>query len=327
MPDLLAAVARTEVGRRRAILSNVATVPGLSSPMESVSEEPDLSERTIRKQYEAISDDIGDLRTQRPLPNEEVDQIDPFLFLNHHGPQVYPPGNRGLPFGPHPHRGFETITFILEGSLMHRDSGGHESIIRRGGVQWMTAGRGIEHAELSPKEFMQHGGPLEILQLWVNLPARLKMTEPRYVGLQSEEIPSFQTDDDRVTVNLISGEWDGHSGPIDSPTGIQMMSLAMKKGGRLSVAMARDRNIFLYVVRGEIRAGGQDVAALHLADLNNDGDRLELEALSDSFVLLGHALPFSEPVVAHGPFVMNTREEIVEAIRDYQAGRFGGTPL
>ena len=286
-----------------------------------------MSARTIRKQYAAISDDIGDLRTQRPLPNDEVDQIDPFLFLNHHGPQVYPPGNRGLPFGPHPHRGFETVTFILEGSLMHRDSGGHESVIRAGGVQWMTAGRGLEHAELSPKEFLQQGGPLEILQLWVNLPARLKMTEPRYIGLQKEEIPSFQVDDGRVRVNLISGVWDGHTGPIDSPTDIQMMSIAMKKGGRISFGIAGERNIFLYVVHGEVRTGGQAVAAFHLVDLNNDGDRLDLDAVTDSVVLLGHALPFSEPVVAHGPFVMNSREEIVEAIRDYQAGRFGGTAL
>jgi quercetin 2,3-dioxygenase len=286
-----------------------------------------MSTRTIRKQYEAVSDDIGELRTQRPLPNEELDQIDPFLFLNHHGPQVYPPGNRGLPFGPHPHRGFETVTFIVEGSLMHRDSGGHESVIREGGVQWMTAGRGLEHAEVSPSEFLRHGGPLEILQLWVNLPARLKMTEPRYVGLQKKDIPAFPVDGGRVTVNLIAGQWNGHSGPIESLTDIQMMSLAMREGGRISIPISSARNIFLYVVRGAIRIGEATVGAFHLADVNHDGDELTIEAAADSVVLLGHALPFSEPVVAHGPFVMNSREEIIEAIRDYQAGRFGGTPL
>src|SRR3954452_14050440 len=164
--------------------------------------------RTIRKQYRAIRDDIGELHTWRPLPNDEIEQIDPFLFLNHHGPQVYPPGNRGLPFGPHPHRGFETITFIVEGSLLHRDTGGHESVIKDGGVQWMTAGRGLEHAELSPDDFLRNGGPLEILQLWVNLPSRLKMTEPKYIGLQGDELPSF---DD---VTLISGTWNGHEGPV-----------------------------------------------------------------------------------------------------------------
>src|SRR3954447_25920335 len=119
--------------------------------------------RTIRKQYRAIRDDIGELHTWRPLPNDEIEQIDPFLFLNHHGPQTYPPGNRGLPFGPHPHRGFETVTFILAGELAHRDSAGHESVIREGGVQWMTAGSGLVHAEVSPDDFMRQGGPLELL--------------------------------------------------------------------------------------------------------------------------------------------------------------------
>ena len=139
--------------------------------------------RTVSSVHPAHRDDIADLVTRRPLPGPGVAQVDPFLFLNHHGPQVYPPGNRGLPFGPHPHRGFETVTFILEGTLAHYDSGGHASVIEAGGVQWMTAGSGLVHAEISPPEFKRDGGPLEILQLWVNLPARLKMTEPRYSGV------------------------------------------------------------------------------------------------------------------------------------------------
>ena len=138
--------------------------------------------RGVIAQHPAIRDDIGDLTTRRPLPGPGLDQLDPFLFLNHHGPQVYPANNRGLPFGPHPHRGFETVTFILEGSLAHADSAEHQSVIHAGGVQWMTAGSGIVHAEVSPPEFLHDGGPLEILQLWINLPASLKMSEPRYVG-------------------------------------------------------------------------------------------------------------------------------------------------
>src|SRR5690349_23251227 len=140
--------------------------------------------KTVLAQHAAYRDDIGDLQTRRPVPGPKVGQVDPFLFLNHHGPQVYPPNNRGLPFGPHPHRGFETVTFILEGELMHRDSGGHESVIRAGGVQWMTAGSGLVHAELSPDAFKRTGGALEILQLWVNLPARRKFVKPGYTGLQ-----------------------------------------------------------------------------------------------------------------------------------------------
>jgi redox-sensitive bicupin YhaK (pirin superfamily) len=273
--------------------------------------------RTIRKQYPALRDDIGELHTWRPLPNDEIQQIDPFLFLNHHGPQVYPPRNRGLPFGPHPHRGFETVTFIVEGSLTHRDTGGHESVIETGGVQWMTAGRGLEHEEVSPPEFLERGGPLEILQLWVNLPSRLKFTEPRYVGLQKDEIASF--DNGGVTVNLISGDWSGHHGPIESLTDVHMMTVALTAGSRTVLPAPRGRNVFFYIVRGKLTIGD----AFHLVDWNDDGDEIEVEATDDTLILFGHAKPYSEPVVAHGPFVMNTREEIVQAIRDYQMGKFG----
>lgn len=279
-----------------------------------------MTQRTIRKEYPAVSDDIGDLRTQRPLPNDDIDQVDPFLFLNHHGPQVYPPGNRGLPFGPHPHRGFETVTFIVEGALMHRDTAGHESVIRDGGVQWMTAGRGLEHAELSPDDFLRHGGPLEILQLWVNLPSQLKMTEPRYIGLQKEQIPSIESGG--VRVNLISGTWNGQTGPVPSLTGVEMMTIELKAGSRITLPAPRGRSVFFYVVRGQVRAGNQDVRAFDLADFNDDGDSIDIEAMADALILFGHAQPIGEPVVAHGPFVMNTRDEIIQAIRDYQAGAF-----
>jgi len=263
--------------------------------------------RTVRNRYRAIRDDIGDLHTWRPLPNDRISQIDPFLFLNHHGPQVYPPHNRGLPFGPHPHRGFETVTFIVDGSLTHRDSGGHESTIYAGGVQWMTAGRGLEHAEISPQEFLDNGGPLEILQLWVNLPSRLKMTEPRYVGLQKDQIPSIERDGATL-----------HPIPIDSLTDVRMMTIDLAAGSRVSLAAPRDRNVFFYIVRGDLDAG----SAFHLIEFDDDGDEIEIEAKTDAFVIFGHAHTINEPVVAYGPFVMNTREEIVQAIEDYQSGKF-----
>jgi redox-sensitive bicupin YhaK (pirin superfamily) len=279
-----------------------------------------MATRTVRRLHRAISDDIGDLRTQRPLPNEQIEQIDPFLFLNHHGPQVYPPGNRGLPFGPHPHRGFETVTFIVDGSLTHRDTGGHESVIGPGGVQWMTAGRGLEHSELSPEEFKRSGGPLEILQLWVNLPPRLKMTDPRYTGSSREEIPSIA--EDGATVHLISGDFAGRRGPIESLTGITMMTIDLGERARISLPAPRDRNVFLYIVSGSVRVSGTPAPAMHLVEMNADGDTIDIDAQTRSLAIFGHAAPIGEPVVAYGPFVMNTREEIVQAIRDYEAGRF-----
>lgn len=265
--------------------------------------------RSVRNRYRAIRDDIGALHTWRPLPNERIDQIDPFLFLNHHGPQIYPPHNNGLPFGPHPHRGFETVTFIVEGSLTHRDSGGHESTIHAGGVQWMTAGRGLEHAEISPKEFLDRGGPLEILQLWINLPSRLKMTEPRYTGLQRDQIPAIEHDGGRVTLHPI---------PIESLTDVRMMTIDFRSEGRITLEAPRDRSVFFYIARGELDLG----SAFELIEFNDDGDTIDVAAKSDALIIFGTANPIGEPVVSYGPFVMNTREEIVQAIEDYKSGRF-----
>jgi redox-sensitive bicupin YhaK (pirin superfamily) len=278
--------------------------------------------KTIKRVHPAVRDDIGDLLTQRPLPNPHLDQLDPFLYLNHHGPQTYPPNNHGLPFGPHPHRGFETVTFILSGMLMHKDSAGHESIIHAGGVQWMTAGRGIVHAEVSPREFLRDGGPLEILQLWVNLPARLKMTEPAYTGLERADIPALPAAEG-VTLNLIAGCWDREKGPVASLTGVFMSTLEMHAGSSIRMPGLLDRTVFAYVVRGIINIAGERATGLHLAELNAIGDTVEINAESDALLVFGHAEPIREPVVSHGPFVMNTREQIAEAISDYRAGRFG----
>jgi redox-sensitive bicupin YhaK (pirin superfamily) len=278
--------------------------------------------KTVIAQHAAYRDDIGDLTTRRPVPGPGVEQVDPFLFLNHHGPQTYGPDNNGLPFGPHPHRGFETVTFILDGELAHRDSAGHESVIREGGVQWMTAGSGLVHEEVSPEDFKRQGGPMEILQLWVNLPGRLKMSTPRYLGVQADQIPALTADQGRATVNLIAGAWGGQTGPISSLTGIFMTTIDLKAGGRVGFGSLAGRNVFLYVVRGQVRVNGVAAASWNLVQLDLDGDMVEIVADEDAFVVFGHGEPINEPVVAHGPFVMNTREEIMQAMRDYQAGLF-----
>jgi redox-sensitive bicupin YhaK (pirin superfamily) len=284
-----------------------------------------MTDKLVRRIHPALRDDIGDLITQRPVPSRHLDQVDPFLFLNHHGPQTYPPHNGGLPFGPHPHRGFETVTFILEGMLTHKDSAGHESIIRAGGVQWMTAGSGLIHAEISPREFLDSGGPLEILQLWVNLPPHLKMTQPAYTGLQKADIPALDLDQGRVTLHLTAGDWEGTRGPVQSLTGVFMSTIEFKAGGRIRIGDLARRNVFLYVVRGALRVGVADdrASAFHLVELGSEGDEVEMTALEDAVILFGHAEPIGAPVVSHGPFVMNSRAEIEQAIRDYQAGRFG----
>ncbi len=272
--------------------------------------------RTIARLHPAYRDDIGDLVTRRPVPGPGIDHVGAFLFLNHHGPQTYPPGNRGLPFGPHPHRGFETVTFILEGELAHTDSAGHASVIRAGGIQWMTAGSGIVHAEVSPPDFLREGGPMEILQLWLNLPARLKMTRPRYVGVQADGIPEVGG------VHLIAGAHGGTTGPVESLTGTFLSWVTLEAGGRVTFDGLDGRDVFLYCARGAFDVAGTRVPQFSLAELT-PGDTVAIAAREPALLLFGHAAPIDEPIVAHGPFVMNTADEIRQAFADYQAGRFG----
>ncbi len=281
--------------------------------------------RQLLRQYPAQRDDIADLVTRRPLPAPGLPQVDPFLFLNHHGPQTYRPGNTGLPFGPHPHRGFETVSFILEGEMAHLDSGGHESVILAGGIQWMTAGSGLIHAEISPASFKRDGGPLEILQLWVNLPGRLKMTKPAYTGLQREDIPAIPVEGG--SVNLISGSFGNHFGPIESITDVAMMTVELDAGASVDLPAPSGRTVFFYVVAGTPSANGTSIKPHHLATFGNDGDTITVATDAPATILYGHADPIGEPVVSHGPFVMTTRAEIVQAIEDYNAGLFGKPPV
>lgn len=279
--------------------------------------------RAIKRIHKAEYRPIADLVTYSPLPTRSLQQIDPFIFLNHHGFQRYPERNQGLPFGPHPHRGMETVTFILEGDIMHKDSSGHESVIGPGGVQYMTAGRGLIHAEVSSSEFKRKGGDLEILQLWLNLPSAKKMINPNYVGLQKEEIPTFELDGGKVKIQQLFGEWNGVKGAFEGTFPITMSTIYLQKGGKFEKEIPAGENIFFYIVRGELSVNGEEIMFRNLVEFTNSGESLVVEALEDSIVILGHAAPFNEPMVAQGPFVMNTQQQIYEAYQDYQAGKFG----
>ncbi|SDL08711.1 hypothetical protein SAMN05421823_104339 [Catalinimonas alkaloidigena] len=279
--------------------------------------------RSFKKIHDAEYRPIADLVTYSPLPTMSLEMIDPFLFLNHHGPQTYPSHNRGLPFGPHPHRGMETVTFILDGDIMHKDSGGHESVINAGGVQWMTAGKGLIHAEVSSDQFKKQGGPLEILQLWLNLPAKLKMVKPRYIGLQADQIPHIPLANGSITLNLVAGAWEGQVGAFDPTTELFLSTIDFKKLSELTLRVPTDHNVFFYVIRGKLLVNQQNVEACQLVEFENDAEEIHVQALDESILLFGHARPFNEPVVAQGPFVMNTEAEIMEAYQDYRQGKFG----
>ena len=279
--------------------------------------------RNIKKLHKAEYRPMGDLETWSPLPTKNLQMIDPFIFLNHHGPQIYPPNNNGLPFGPHPHRGMETVTFILDGDIAHKDSGGHNSVIESGGVQWMTAGKGLIHAEVSSDKFKKEGGPLEILQLWVNLPKRLKMMEPQYSGLQKDKISVWKNKAESVSAQVVSGSFKGIRGAFDTPTSVNLSVVEFDKNSELKLEIPESDNIFFYVIRGKLEVNEIEVPELHLAEFSKNSKILNISSKEVSILLLGHAKPFEEKVVFGGPFVMNSEDEIRQAYEDYKSGKMG----
>jgi quercetin 2,3-dioxygenase len=282
--------------------------------------------RSIKKIHHPEYAPINDLLTWRVIPAGEVNMLDPFIFLNHHGPQVYSPNNNGLPFGPHPHRGIETVTFIIEGDILHKDNSGHQSVIKAGGVQWMRAGKGLIHSEVSSDEFKKNGGPLEILQLWVNIPAAHKMSEPFYGGLQHDEIPTVKSEDQKISVQVISGEWEGKKGAFEAVCNATVTCVYLKETGIMTFRIPADHTLLFYVVSGKVNINSKETGRLSLVEFGEGEENISILADADSVIILGHAKPLNEPVAFGGPFVMSTEEEIREAYQDFQNGKFGEWP-
>ncbi len=262
------------------------------------------------------SDGAG-VKLTRVLTQPLQRRLDPFLMLDAFGtddPKDYIGG-----FPSHPHRGFETVTYMIAGRMRHRDNAGHEGLLSNGGVQWMTAGRGIIHSELPEQE----DGRMEGFQLWLNLPSKDKMRAPWYRDIQGGEIPELVTAEG-VKVRVIAGRSHGVDGAmqreVTEPT---YLDIELPAGATFEHALPPGHNAFLYVYRGGVKMEGTDVAVQRMAILRNEGDGVRLTAPAASRVLLVAGKPLGEPIAQHGPFVMNSNEEIFEAVRDYQAGRFG----
>lgn len=307
----------------------VSIVAFVSKTGKSQVYEVERSDQSTLRKVEAVYgtqySSIKGLKTFRAMPTKDVpmEQLNPFIFLNHHGPQEFSVSNSGLPFGPHPHKGFETITFILEGDIQHKDSKGFVSTITSGGVQWMTAGKGIIHSELSSREFKEKGGKVNILQLWVNLPAALKNVEPNYQGLQQKDIPAIKLDNNKTTLHLISGKHNGQQGPAESLTDLFMSWIDFSEGGTFQTEVDPEKVIFLYTVNGSLKINGKEVNQRKLVTFSGDGEDIDIKAGKESTILFGYGDPINEPIASKGPFVMNTDEEIRKAYKDYQAGKFG----
>lgn len=253
--------------------------------------------------------------------------ISPFLLLDHAGPAEFTPTSARRGVGQHPHRGFETVTIVYDGEVEHRDSTGSGGKIGPGDVQWMTAASGILHEEFHSQDFAQRGGTLEMVQLWVNLPAKDKMAEPGYQTIVDGDIPSIALKNKAGSLRLIAGEFDGHQGPARTFTPIDVWDIRLNAGKSINLDLHEGRNTALVVLRGAVQINGLELVRQgQLALFDRKGDQLSLEASGDAVVLLLSGEPIDEPIVGHGPFVMNTEQEIHQAFADFQSGRFGQMP-
>jgi len=269
----------------------------------------------------------GGFPVRRPFPTQQLMQVDPFLLLDHLGPVTWGPGE-GIGAPDHPHRGFETVTYLLSGGFQHRDSAGHAGKLTPGDVQWMTAGSGVVHSELPSAEFMRDGGVMHGFQIWVNLPARDKMMKPRYQEIPKTDLPEALSADGKVKVRVIAGAALDKSAVIETRTPIYFLHYTLQPGGATAQAIPAGHNALVYLISGDAWLGSEQkpVREGQMAMLG-DGDQIRLavadEAGAPADLLLLAGVPLNEPVARYGPFVMNTREEIEQAFRDYQSGRMG----
>jgi quercetin 2,3-dioxygenase len=271
----------------------------------------------------------GGFPVYRPFPQSGADQgaTDPFLMLDEMGPVQYGPGEaKGAP--DHPHRGFETVTYLLDGEMEHRDSTGGGGLLRGGDTQWMTAGAGLVHSEEPTEAMLRDGGLMHGLQLWVNLPRADKLTPPRYQDLSGDKITLARSADGRTLLRLVAGELGGQSGPGSTHTPIVYAHATIAANAKLALAWPAEFNALVYVLSGNVRVGGdaRPVGAHQLAVLGREGETVVIEADEDTDVLLLGGQPLHEPVAWYGPFVMNTKQEILDSLDLFERGKLGAIP-
>ena len=251
-------------------------------------------------------------------------QLSPFLLLDYAGPYTFPAGSEKRGVGEHPHRGFETVTIVYAGEVEHRDSTGRGGVIGPGDVQWMTAGAGILHEEFHSEAFTRSGGELKMIQLWVNLPAKDKMATPGYQSITAGTIPTVALANGAGQVRVIAGQYDDVSGPAHTFSPLNVWDMQLNQGSDLTLRQPEGWSTALVVLEGEVIINGSESAREgQLAVLSQTGDALHLEATAQAKVLLMAGEPLQEPIVGYGPFVMNNKTQIAEAVRDFNSGRFG----
>jgi redox-sensitive bicupin YhaK (pirin superfamily) len=282
--------------------------------------------RNINKVIKAQGFQMGNIWVKQSLPAGSISQIDPFLLLHHAGPFDIKSGSnhKKMGVGPHPHRGFEPVSFVFQGSLQHRDSLGNNDILDEGDIQWMTSGKGIIHSERPPKKVTDGGGVQEFIQLWVNIPSKVKMTEPKYQNIRKKDFPMVKADDGRGQLHVISGELDGKKGLANTFSPIMALKGEFNAGGEKRITIPKGHNALLYCVRGKIKLNdNQVIEKENMVHFGAEGDEIKILALEKAWFLVLTGEPIKEAVATYGPFVMNNNQEIMEAIRDYQDGKMG----
>ena len=248
--------------------------------------------------------------------------MDPFIMLDYASRYHFPPTGKPKGVGVHPHRGFETVTIAYKGSVAHHDSAGGGGEIKEGDVQWMTAASGVLHKEYHAESFCATGGDFQMVQLWVNLPAKDKMSTPKYQAIENSNIPKIKVDGG--VVEVIAGSYQAHQGAATTFTPVNMLNAKLTSGGSATFSFPANHNTCILVIEGEVILNDtEDVPLDHLALFKNEGESFTIKATQNSIVLILSGEPINEPIAAHGPFVMNTREQIMEAFQDYELGKFG----
>lgn len=255
----------------------------------------------------------------------DMERMSPFIMMDYNSKYHFAPSEIPRGVGVHPHRGFETVTIAYKGKVAHHDSSGNSGVIGEGDVQWMTAASGVLHKEYHEKEFSKTGGEFQMVQLWVNLPAKDKMSKPKYQGITNEQINKYTLADNAGLIEVIAGDYQGVKGAASTFTPVQLQNAKLNQGGKAGFSFPSDYNTALLVIQGSIRVNGtEDIPTDHFVLFENKGEDFEIEALeNDTIVLILSGAPINEPIFAHGPFVMNTREEIIQAFEDVNMGRFG----
>ena len=257
------------------------------------------------------------------MHSEDPESISPFLMMDHAAPKYFPPTDAKRGVGEHPHRGFETVTFAIKGEVEHRDSGGGGGTIKTGGIQWMTAGSGVVHDEFHSREFAQKGGDFEMIQLWVNLPSKFKMTEPRYQSFDEGDFPILDQGNHEISIKVIAGIFGTVSSKVKTFSPINMYELNGPPNSKLEIPLPEGSNTLVFQLSGMSSIEDQQIKKGNLGLLSKSGETFEIKFLEESKVMILNGKPLGEPVAAYGPFVMNTRQELMEAFRDFQAGKMG----